>query len=202
MRSRVLVFSFNLILLFQLASSYAQNNYDKFFVDKTMRIDFFHTGTKGSQVISLDKIYEEPAVMPQNKKMWAGNKVNLLDILNLGKYQVKVFDEATKQIIFSKGFSSVFGEWETTDEAGQGMYRTFHETVLFPFPKEKILLTISARDKENNFQDIFSTDIDPNSRFVNREWHCPSYKVQTLLTSGYPHNKVDLVFLGDGYTKS
>ena len=180
---------------------FAGINFDEFFVDKTMRVDFFHTGTKGFEVISLDKVYEEPAVLTHEKKMWAGNKTNLIDTMNLGKYLAKVIDVKTNQIIYSRGFCSIYGEWETTGEAEKGMYRTFHESVLFPFPKEKVQLILSVRDKENYFHDIFSTIIDPNSRFVNRERHTPNYKVSSIFKSGDSHKKVDLIILGDGYTK-
>jgi len=190
-----------LIIFTQLNSMFAGTNFDEFFVDKTMRVDYFHTGTKGFQVISLDKVYEEPAVLTHDKKMWAGNKNNLIDTLNLGKYLVKVIDVKTNQIIYSRGFCSLFGEWETTGEAEKGIYRTFHESVLFPFPKEKIQMIIAVRDKENYFNNIFSTIIEPNSRFVNREKHIQPYKVNSVFESGDSHKKVDLVILGDGYSK-
>jgi len=190
-----------LCFIAQVNLLFAGISFNEFFVDKTMRVDYYHTGTKGFEVISLDKVYEEPAVISFDKKMWAGNKKNLIDTMNLGKYLAKVIDIKSNQIIYSRGFSSVYGEWETTGEAEKGMYRTFHESVLFPFPKEKVQLVIAVRDKENYFNDIFSTVIDPNSRFVNRERHTPAYKVDSMIKSGDPHKKVDLVILGDGYTK-
>ncbi len=51
------------------------HSFDQFFFDKTLRIDYFHTGTKGMETISLDKVYEEGE--------WPGSLVNLLDTLNL-----------------------------------------------------------------------------------------------------------------------
>jgi len=38
---------------------------------------------------------------------------------------VKVFDHATNVLLYSRGFSSLFNEWQTTDEAVAGVYRTF-----------------------------------------------------------------------------
>ena len=201
MYKKTLFVILGLILFAQLYSLYAGISFDEFFVDKTMRVDFYHTGTKGFEVISLDKVYEEPAVISHDKKMWAGNKMNLIDTMNMGTYLAKVVDTKTNQIIYSRGFSSIYGEWETTGEAEKGMHRTFHESVLFPFPKEKVQFVIAVRDKENYFHDIFSTVIDPNSRFVNRDRHTPVYKVDSIIKSGDPHKKVDLVILGDGYTK-
>jgi len=188
----------SLLLLPTLPSTAVE--FDAYFLDKTMRMDYFHTGIKDVEIISLDNVYEEPALPSFSRQMWAGNTVNLIDTLNLGKHHVKVYDAESKTLIFSRGYSSVFGEWQTTDEAAKGMYRTFHETVLFPFPKNPVTVVIATRDKENVFRDVFSTTIDPASRFVNRERHCPTLNVRAIQKSGDPHKKVDLLILGDGYS--
>ncbi len=171
----------------------APSQFERFFEDKTLRVDYYHTGTAGQEVISLDQAYEEG--------VWAGSRKNLIDTLNLGKYLVKVFDVATNQMIYSRGYASVYGEWETTGEAQNGVFRTFHESVLLPFPKQPVQVTIAKRDKWMRFQDIFSTVIDPASRFVNREKRGRRFKVVTLLENGPPHEKVDFLLLGDGYTR-
>ncbi|MDW7679730.1 MAG: peptidase M64 N-terminal domain-containing protein, partial [bacterium] len=190
-----------LAILFSLLlnTTWASVRFEKYFVDKTMRVDFFHTGIKNEEIVSLDKVYEEPALLTHQRQLWPGNKHNLIDTLNLGKYLVKVSDAATNQLIFSRGFCSLFGEWQTTDEAEKGIYRTFHESVLFPFPKKTVQLTIAARDADNFFQDIFSTVIDPNSRFVNRETRRYNFQTGALFKHGNPDQKVDLAILADGY---
>ena len=149
------------LFLFITGNLYAQS-FDNYFYDKTMRVDYFHTGTKGTEIISLDRVYEEG--------MWAGSLVNLIDALNLGEYMVRVFDVTTATMIYSRGYSSMFQEWQTTDEALAGIYRTFHESVRMPLPKNKIQFTIHRRDKNMQFREIFSTIIDPNNPTeINRE---------------------------------
>jgi hypothetical protein len=168
--------------------------FERYFIDKTMRVDYHHMGTKGEEKISLDKVYEEGP--------WPGSKVNLLDTLNLGEYMVRVFDEPTSALIYSRGFSSIFNEWQTTDEALAGIYRTFHETVRFPMPKRTVQVTINRRDKQMDFHEVFSTVVDPNSPTeVNREEREPKFKVVPLMTSGKSSEKVDVVIVGDGYRK-
>ena len=180
------------LLTYSILSS--AQSFDLFFVDKTLRVDYYHTGTKGTETISLDKVYEEGP--------WSGSTVNLLDTLNLGEYQVRIFDEATAALIYSLGYSCIFNEWQTTDEANAGIYRTFHETVRLPYPKRKIQLTIHRRDKKMIFHEVFSTLIDPNSPTeVNREKRTFPFKVLSLMDNGSPHNKVDILILGDGYRK-
>lgn len=184
-----------IITLLPYSLSFSQSvSYGRYFTDKTMRVDYYHTGTKGEEKISLDKVYEEG--------QWPGSRVNLLDTLNLGEYMVRVFDEPTSALIYSRGFSSMFNEWQTTDEALAGIYRTFHETVRFPMPKRKVQVTINRRDKQMDFHEVFSTVIDPNSPTeVNREEREPMFKVTPIMTNGKSSEKVDVVILGDGYRK-
>lgn len=173
--------------------SHSGSTFDRFFDNKTMRVDYYHTGTATKEFISLDQVYEEG--------VWAGSQVNLIDTLNLGKYLTKVIDVATNQLIYSRGFSSIYGEWETTGEAQNEIFRTIHESALIPYPKKTVQVLIAKRDKWMHFHDIFSTVIEPDSRFVNREKRAPEFKVTTLLENGPPHKKVDFLLLGDGYTK-
>lgn len=196
----IFVIVLNSILIFS-SFSFAVD-FDTFFKDKTMRVDYYHTGIKDVEYVSLDAIYEEPACSLPGRQLWAGSKVNLVDTLNLGKYLVKVFDSKTNQLIYSRGFCSVFGEWQTTPEAASGVYRTFHESVLFPYPKREVQVVIANRDKKNNFYDIFSTVIDPESRFVSREVHVDNIQAKKVMYNGDPSTKVDIVLLGDGYQAS
>lgn len=169
-------------------------DFNQFFVDKTLRVDYFHSGTKSTESVSLDQAYEEGP--------WPGSKTNLLDVMNYGEFLVRVYDVATTTMIYSRGYSTIFNEWQTTDEA-EKMTRTFHETVRLPYPKKAIQLTISHRNKQMLFNEIFSMTIDPNvSREISKEKHTPDFKVTQLLKNGAPEKKVDIVILGDGYTKA
>jgi hypothetical protein len=185
----------SLLLFLVVSTSLSQQNfYNRFFTDKTMRVDYFHTGTKGSETISLNNIYIEGE--------WPGSKVNLIDTMNYGEYYFRVFDFATSMEIYSRGYSTMFNEWLTTDEAGSGMFRTFHESVRFPYPKEKIQVTVLHRDNRMMLHEVFSTVIDPNPPSeINREEHTSNFKVVPLMVNGAPENKVDILILGDGYTK-
>lgn len=181
--------------LFCCTSLLSAQIFDQFFVDKTMRVDYFHTGTQGAEIISLDKIYQGG--------IYSGSKTQLLDQLNFGEFMVRVYDVASAQMIYSRGYSTMFNEWQSTDEALAGVYRTFHETVRIPFPKNKIQLTISRRDKNMLFHEIFSTIIDPNDPAqVNTQQCTPQFKATKIIDNGASDKKVDLLILGDGYAKA
>ncbi|MBI5473183.1 MAG: peptidase M64 [Ignavibacteriae bacterium] len=173
----------------------ASPEYDRFFANKTLRVDYFHTGTKGEEKFSLDEVVEEGE--------WPGSKSNLVDTLNLGEFVARVFDVQTNTLIFSRGFSSIFNEWQTTDEALRGLYRTFSESVRLPFPKRKIQFTISRRDKRMEFHELWAITIDPSDPMqIDRAREKYSFKVSRIMGNGNPNDKVDIVILGDGYAKS
>jgi hypothetical protein len=163
------------------------------FEDKTMRVNYFHTGNRGQELIALHSVVSDGP--------WPGSRTHLIDTMNLGNYYFEVVDRETNQAVYSRGFASVFGEWVTTDEAKERA-GTFAESVRFPWPKKPVQLVIKKRDADGAFQQIWSTLIDPASRFVNPGERKPAGKVWSLVDSGPPSNKVDLLVIGEGYTEA
>jgi hypothetical protein len=179
------------LVTFLFASSALAARFDDLFLDKTMRVDYFHTGNRGEEIIALDKVISDGP--------WPGSRTRLIDSLNLGEYFFDVIDRETNQPIYSRGFNSVFGEWATTDEA-KTRAGTLEESVRFPWPRKPVQLVIRHRDKERAFQQVWSTLIDPQSRHVNSADRAPAGKVWTLFENGPVSEKVDLLIIGEGYT--
>ncbi|MGZ5493258.1 MAG: M64 family metallopeptidase [Thermoanaerobaculia bacterium] len=165
--------------------------FEELFIDKTMRADYFHTSNRGEEIIALDRIVSDGP--------WAGSRTRLIDTTNLGKYYFEVIDRETNQAIYSRGFASVYGEFETTDEAKQRP-ATFHESLRFPWPKKAVQVVLKKRDKDNAFQQVWSTIIDSGSRFVNPADVRPAGKLFTVFENGPAAEKVDLLVMGEGYT--
>lgn len=171
--------------------------FSRHFLPKTLRVDYYHTGCRGQEFFALDQLVEQP--------VWAGSRTNLIDTLNLGKYLVKVFDLATNELIYSRGFCSIFGEWETTEEAREGICRTFHESALTPFPRRPIQFVIAKRMEGrysgSAFRDVFWATIDPSAGNVRADRPSYPFAVKKIRGDGDPSRKVDLLILGDGYTE-
>ena len=176
-------------------SALGGEHYGRFFSDSTMRVDFYHSGTKTTESFSLDQAVPDGA--------WPGSRVNLLDTLNLGEFLVRVYDRATTALIFSRGYSTIFNEWQTTEEAAQGASRTFSESVRFPYPKAAVQVTISRRDRSMDYREIWSIIIDPSDPAqVRKDRRRGTDRVLPLMENGDPGSKVDIVILGDGYAKA
>jgi IgA peptidase M64/peptidase M64-like protein len=159
----------------------------------TMRVDYYHTGNDKEERFSLDRIVVEP--LP-----WAGNPARPIDATNLGKYFFEVSDSASGRVLYSRGFSSIYGEWETTGDA-KVQNRTFSESLRFPQPAAPVRIVVKKRDPRNSFRDVWTFTLDPGDKFVERDVPPPDAgAVIPLHRSGDPAQKLDLLIIGDGYT--
>lgn len=180
-----------LVLFFIVSNIFAQINFDDYFLEKTMRFDYYHVGDVKSQVVVFGDLREEP--------FWGGPKKNLIDPFNFGNYKCEVYDKETGNLIFSRGYSTLFAEWLTTPEAKK-ISRAFHETVVFPYPKKEIILKLYSRDKKNNFKLDYEIEIDPANPFIKKD-KTNSYDIIKFLNNGDPSQKVDIVVIPEGYKK-
>jgi len=159
---------------------------------RTMRLDYYHTGNSAEERFSLDRLVLEPLE-------WPGNPARPIDDTNLGKYLFEVVDRATNRVVFSRGFASVYGEWETTGEA-KGSNRTFHESLRFPAPASAVQVVIKKRDARNSFREVASFLVDPKDKFLDTSKPPSPGALFALEKHGDPAEKVDFLILGDGYT--
>jgi len=168
--------------------------FDDFFIDKTMRIDYFHIGDAKTEIITTDQIYKYG--------IWAGSRVHLIDKFNVGRYYVKIYDEKSEELIYSKGFDSYFGEYQTSKAALDGIKKTFHESALIPYPKEKIIFTLERRNKENKLNEFFRREIDPDDADIRKD-DLVDLTVMVFETdkNGDPHKRVDVAIIAEGYTR-
>lgn len=179
-------------ILFSLVLSLSWAQFDQYFLNKTMRIDYIHAGDHAQDEYYVKQIKQEP--------YWGGSNINLIDTFKYGKYFFEIYDSETHTLIYSRGYSSLFGEWQTTLEAKK-MKKAFYESIVFPFPKKEIQVIWYARDWNGKFQKEMELKVDPNSYFINPTLDKP-YPVYDALISGDPHEKVDIVIIPDGYDES
>jgi hypothetical protein len=158
----------------------------------TMRLDYYHTGNHEMEVFSLDQVVLEPL-------LWTGNMHQPIDKTLRGKYLFEIVDPGSRDIAWSRSFSSVYGEWETIGEA-RIMNRTFHESLRFPAQAGEFEVVLKKRGPGNVFEEIWRIVIDPNDYLVHHESAAYSEYVVAIVNSGDPAEKVDILLLGDGYT--
>jgi len=157
---------------------------------RAWRLDFFHTGGLGAEILSLDRVVVEP--LP-----WPGNAAGALGPENTGAYRFVVSDLGSGAALYRRGFGSIFGEWETTAEASK-RHRTFHESLRFPAPAAKARVIVEKRDG-GSWREVWRLDLDPGDMFVDTAAPRRQQAIE-LERHGEPAEKLDLLLLGDGYT--
>jgi len=159
---------------------------------RTMRVDYDHTGNATEERFALERVVLEPLE-------WPGHPARPLDDTNLGKYFFEVVDRKSNRVLYSRGFSSVFGEWETTPEAKE-RYRTLSESLRFPAPSGPVQVVVKKRDAANAFREVWSALIDPADMFVDSSKPPSPGPLLEIEKHGPSSEKIDFLILGDGYT--
>ncbi len=172
-----------------LAYAKSEAQFNKYFEDKTLRLDYYHCGNADSEQFFFDELIEEP--------YWAGSKTNLIDLKAYGSQLVEVRTPDSNELIYSSGFGTLFGEWQTTPEA-KITACCYPEALVIPFPREKVVVSILSRNKKGIHEKKFEYTVDPKSYFIKNEKE--KLPVFDVVHSGESAVKVDVVLLSEGYT--
>lgn len=176
-----------------LLSVYSEAQFAKYFKNKTCRLDYFHSGDAVKEFFGIEAFSMEPG--------WDGPKDNLVDPFDYGSYRFMVYDSATEVLIYSRGYSTLFHEYRTTEEA-KTQSASYPETILFPFPRKTVKIEFHSREKDlvwKKKQEVFFNP-DDNKEFVKVRKRALPYENFKVHYSGNPKKKLDIVFLPEGYT--
>lgn len=176
-------------MLLSLIPLQGQTVYEKYFTDKVLRFDFMLAGNSTETAVYPVGMKEEP--------YFSGSRQNLVDPFNYGNFRYEVFDSAGDVLIYSRGFCTLFQEWQTTEEA-LTTDRSFYEVATMPFPKNEIRFVLSIRGKNGNFSRLYETAIDPDDFYIRREKPV-SARFSRIYGTGDPALSVDLAFIAEGY---
>ena len=153
-------------------------------------MDVFQCGTAEGSHYVFERFVLEP--------YFGGSKVNLIDPFNFGTNRVKVVDALTNTLIYSRGYNTLFREWQTTDEATR-MERCYEESVSVPMPRNEAYIILEIRNFDGEFEEVFSKLYEPDEMFNTTEQRYV-FPVYDVMVNGTPESKVDIVILPEGYT--
>jgi hypothetical protein len=168
-----------------------ESTFERFFQAGTLRIDYHHFGNAREEAVAIDAVLREGE--------WPGPRNRLVEAPDYGKYRAVVLDKASGTRIYEYGYSSLFGEWQTTPEAAR-THRVFHETVRLPMPKAAILFRVLSRDNRGRLVKVFEEEIDPASHLVGSTvLQRGDVTTLVLAEAGAAQHALDVVILADGY---
>jgi hypothetical protein len=196
LRIRILLPVFAICSALTCCASQAQEqvDFDTYFQDQALRFEFFLFGNK-----SENQVVQGPVVQESS---WPGPRKQLVFPFPYGKNAVRVYDQASDTLIYSYGFDTLLSEYATTPPAAQGKWRSFPISVRIPKPKARFRIEILERLKDNRWATLWSEEIKTSDRGILRESADQRGAVFELHKTGEPKDRLDLVFLAEGYTAS
>jgi len=192
MDKRFIILFILVVIYAQSSVSVAANSYGTWFQEKGLRIDYLHRGTFSSEELIFERFIEE--------RYWGGSQVHLLDTFGYGDYYLEVVDSVSGAVIYSRGYSTLFPEWQSTAMAVNDT-GVFKEALVIPFPHVPVFIEIFRRNKQQHLESVFRV-------YFNKEEHTPevqaplSYPVFDIMVTGPVSERLDILFIAEGYRES
>lgn len=170
--------------------AFAQN-FDDYFVDKTLRLDYIFTGNADKQDICLDEL----SSLPQ----WAGRHTHLSELPLAGNGEITVKDKATGKVIYRTSFSSLFQEWLGEKEA-KVLTRGFENTFLVPYPKQPAEITVTLKDAYQKPCVTLTHEVNPKDILIHQRGTGNLTPHRYLWKGGSSEKCIDVAIMAEGYS--
>ena len=180
------------LLLAAVFSPVVAQDFDQYFEDNTLRIDYVMAGNASEQHIYLDQLYKQ--------QRWAGRRTRLAEKFLNGNGQLTVRDHATQEVIYVWTFSTLFQEWLQENEAKE-LSRSFEASYNIPFPKQKVDVTITLSDKHLQPVASFTHTVDPTDILI-RHIGDNGIPYKFVWQGDRIEDRVDFAILAEGYTEA
>lgn len=178
------------LFVFISINTVAQDTFDRYFTDKVLRFDYILAGNSSKTTVYPVGMKEEA--------LFGGSKTQLTDPFGYGNLKYELYDITENKLIYSRGFCTLYQEWQTTAEA-KVMERSFYEVATMPYPRNKSKFVLSMRERDGSFKELYDTEVDPANYFIRKEKPI-SAGITKIYNSGDPATAVDLAFIAEGYT--
>ena len=158
--------------------------------DRTLRVDYIFSGTDTKASISLSSL--------SSFDLWAGRRVNMDKVPLKGNGQISMADAASGQVLYRMSFSTLFQEWQATEEATR-VTKAFENVFLLPMPSAPVNVTVELFDLHGRPAASLTHPVDPSDILIRPIGTEPPRTVD-ILRSGSPSDCIDIVFVPEGYT--
>ena len=170
-------------------SIFGINSYSQ---SQTLRVDYIFSGTDKASEISLDEMSRFDG--------WAGRRVNLKEVPVRGNGQILMTDAQSGDTLYRQSFSTLFQEWQTTEEATK-LRKSFENVFLLPMPQAKAKVKVEIYDFYGNVCASLKHEVEPKDVLIRNLSSGPA-EHKYLLQSGSADDKIDVAIVAEGYTKA
>lgn len=166
--------------------------FNEVFTDSTLRIDYIFSGTSKTQHIALQSL--------SKTKGWYGRRHHLGEQLLRGNGQLVVLDAASKDTVYQHSFSSLFQEWQSTEEATR-LERSFDNAFLIPYPKRPVEVVCTLTDTHNRVTSELRHIVDPNDILIrDRSMHLQT-PWRYIWKGGDSRECIDIAIVAEGFNE-
>ena len=158
--------------------------------EQTLRVNYTFSGNSRESHIYLDDLNVIDG--------WYGRRVNLKDLYLEGNGQITMTDAASGDTLYRNAFSTLFQEWQNTEEATK-VDRSFENVYLLPMPSAKAVVEVKLTDNYNKVVATLRHTVDPEDILIRKIGQNP-VKWKYLHQSGTPDKCIDVVIVPEGYT--
>jgi hypothetical protein len=172
----------------------AQNepDFDSWFVNKTLRLDYNFSGNAKEQHIAVDELKQLPE--------WHGKRHRLAELPVQGNGQITVMDHATGKVIYRNSFSTLFQEWLSYPEA-QTTTKSFENVFLVPMPKDTVDIRVDLRNNRLEVMATLTHMVAPTDILIRHLGERGVTPYETLSKAADTSNCIHIAFVAEGYTK-
>ncbi|MGN0283157.1 MAG: M64 family metallopeptidase [Prevotella sp.] len=188
MKTRLILF-----ILFALAYSIGMRsqNFEEFFTDNTLRLDYIFAGDRNHQAIYVDELVK--------MKHWYGRCHNLDKLPLEGNGQITVTDSLSGKVIYRHSFSTLFQEWLSSEES-ISTSKSFENVFLVPFPKNTVNIRVDLFDFHRKVFAYMTHTVRPTDILI-RHIDKPTTPYVTLQQAKDTNKCIRIAYVAEGYTK-
>lgn len=165
-------------------------NFDDYFQNSTLRIDYNFAGNAKQQYISVDQLNMIPN--------WYGKRHRLSELPVEGNGQITVKDHKTGKVIYRNSFSTLFQEWLSYPEA-QTTSKSFENVFLVPMPKDTVDITLDLRNNRRVVTSTLTHEVAPKDILIRHLGERGVTPYITLQKAADTSRCIHIAFLAEGY---
>ena len=185
------IISFAALAMLMGASQVKAQNFDDYFVDKTLRVDYTFAGNSDKQLIAVDELN----VLPR----WYGKKQRLSELPVEGNGQITVRDHRSGKVIYRNSFSTLFQEWLSYPEAAKNT-QSFENVFLVPMPKDTVDITLDLRNNRREIMTSLTHQVAPKDILIHHKDDNPT-PYETLQAAADTNKCIHIAYVAEGYTE-
>lgn len=168
-------------------------DFNSWFQDKTLRIDYIFSGNDHEQHIAVDELCQSPR--------WYGKRQRLAELPMEGNGQITVRDSVSGKIIYRNSFSTLFQEWKSYPEA-KTIDKSFENVFLVPMPKRTVKVTLDLRDNRRQISASLTHVVNPNDILIRHIGEKEVTPYVYLQKAADTTRCIRIAYVAEGYTKA